>query len=122
MRKLRVATFFLVMLLVILPAEGCAETRDTTDDTTTATKTYGEASGTEAETTELTPEIPDGYNLDGYTFSIFMAGNWSNIEFDANTMNGDPLNDAQFERTTVLEDTLNCTLNIVKDYTTPIPA
>jgi hypothetical protein len=45
-----------------------------------------------------------------------MAGNWQNNEFDAENMTGDPLNDAQYERNIVLEETLDIKLNIIKDY------
>jgi hypothetical protein len=116
MKKFRFAAFLLTILTIALPATGCAEAGEKTGELTTAAPVGGDTTVTEAVATEPTPEIPDGYNLNGYEFSIFLAGNWQNTEFDADTMTGDALNDAQFERTGALEEKLGIKLNIVKDY------
>ncbi len=116
MKIIKIAAFLLALLIIALPAAGCAETGEKTGELTTAALAGGDTVITDAETTILTPGLPDGYNLGGYEFSLFLAGNWQNTEFDADTMTGDALNDAQFERTAALEEKIGAKLNIIKDY------
>lgn len=115
MKKSRFTAFVLILLIIATIFAGCAADVGN-HETVTTEAAVAETESSMADSTALSPGIPAGYNLNGYKFSMFLAGNWQNTEFDADTMTGEALNDAQYERNSVLEEDLGIELNIIKDY------
>ena len=106
-----------ITLSVLLPAlASCSEkpVDETTADTTApAAETETE---TEAEDTELLPDIPK-LDFEGRTFTILTSGlndtngkDWITYDVYAESINGEPINDAVFERNEYLNSTYNIKL------------
>lgn len=107
----------LITLSVLLPTfASCSEkpADETTADTTApAAETETE---TEAEDTELLPDIPK-LDFEGRTFTILTSGlndtngkDWITYDVYAESINGEPINDAVFERNEYLNSTYNIKL------------
>ncbi len=105
----------LLALLSVATFAACAS--DTADDGTNA-ETTSSADTTVAETTaelsdsemfaKVRSELPD-VDYDGYTFKVIdrESENWGTEDVFAEAQNGDPINDAVFERNSIIEDEFN---------------
>ena len=113
----------LITLSVLLPTfASCSEKpADETTADTTAPAAESDVSAlseteTEAEDTELLPDIPK-LDFEGRTFTILTSGlndtngkDWITYDVYAESINGEPINDAVFERNEYLNSTYNIKL------------
>ena len=69
---------------------------------------------------ELRPDIPEGYTFGGKNFRILcndydhIEPGWSNIDIDAEALNGTPVNDAVFNRNAAVEAAYDCAVEEYK--------
>jgi len=117
MKKLAIISLLLALLLPTLVACGGSDTGSGASDTTASGDTTA-AENTEPAETEVQLEIPEGANYDGYEFKIYtyvvgesteggytMMTNYNDLV--AEEENGDPINDAVYQRNRAVEDKLN---------------
>ena len=107
-KHLTAAALLLVTLL------GTAACGGTSGDSTAVTEAVGQTTAameTEPVETRLYADVPDN-DFGGKTFDILTAGNWNNewteiYDFQAEEENGEPINDAVFQRNLAIEERFN---------------
>ncbi len=108
--KKRILSALLLAATVLMAA--CSSGGTTSTDTTTAADTTT-AETTTAET-RITPDIPEDTDLGGYNFKVYTKGttnvHWKSIDIAASEQNGDPINDAVFERNSTVGERYNFTV------------
>ena len=115
MKKLAILSLLCALLLPTIVACGSGDSTGATD-TNAADTTAAEV--TEPAETEVPLEIPEGVNYDGYEFKVYtyvvgesteggytMMTNYNDLV--AEEENGDPINDAVYQRNRAVEDKLN---------------
>lgn len=125
--KKRILSLILAALLVSSALVSCANTEDDsqTDDTTAGDTTTAADVTTEPEEEKIDPrfvdELPEKMDYEGYTYSILTnliaetAVAWSIIDIEAESTNGERINDAVYERNTKLQERFN--ISVKKDAT-----
>ena len=117
----------LLAILVVLPTLiACGGSKDTADTTTAATT---EAPGAEATTAATEPaetediavaNVPADANYGGHTFTFLIGGNIENgrekNDFFAETMTGEALNDAIYNRNVAIEEKLGIKIETFEEY------
>ncbi|MBO5671193.1 MAG: hypothetical protein J6S41_06555, partial [Clostridia bacterium] len=98
-----------LLLAALLATASCGDAGDTPAVTDAAVDTA--ATETEAADTRLHDAVPD-QDFGGKTFDILTAGNWTNewteiVEFTADEENGEPINDAVYQRNLAIEERFN---------------
>ncbi len=110
----------LVLLMVLPFAVACADNQGDAADTTTPTPSGDVTTpvdgqdSTDTTDSKLTPNIPEGIKYEGYSFIV--ANDYADstkyttnaIRADAQT--GEPINDALYERTLLIEDMFGITI------------
>ena len=107
-KHLTAAALLLVTLL------GTAACGGTSGGSTAVTEAVGQTTAameTEPVETRLYADVPDN-DFGGKTFDILTAGNWNNewteiYDFQAEEENGEPINDAVFQRNLAIEERYN---------------
>jgi hypothetical protein len=108
-------TFISSMLLLIILLSlliSCAGDAVKTTDTSADNKAEGEISEVTQETTteQLKPDVPE-MDFEGYTFRIMTRGEqhekWESIDVYSDGANGEPINDAVYDRNRMLEEEFN---------------
>ncbi|MBQ4574006.1 MAG: hypothetical protein IJA85_02315 [Clostridia bacterium] len=103
-------TALLLASLMLLTAACSADAGEETPETTVTAAPVTEAEDSE---TQVTTDIPEGTDLAGYEFRI-MTGNWMDVKsdyYDFESLNGDVVNDAVYNRNRKVEQALNCTIS-----------
>lgn len=115
----RIMCLVLVLLMVLPFAVACADNTgdgETVDTTTPAASagdvtTPADSAETPSDTTteaKLTPDLPEGVKYNGYEFVV--ANDYADAEkyttnaIRSDTQTGEPINDALYERTLLIED------------------
>ena len=105
----------LIVLMVLPFAVACANNQGDSADTTTPAPsgdvtTPAGSENVPADTTEakLTPDIPEGIKYDGYSFVVANdyadSTKYTTNAIRADVQTGEPINDALYERTLLIED------------------
>jgi len=119
---------FILALIILLSAVSCSEsTANSADDTSSTGSAEIESTAGEAveeaapEEAKMLPDLDPTLNFDGAEVRIMEhpvgAGDWSDWgsrDLYAESLTGEPINDAVFERNTYVEDTLKVKLNILE--------
>ena len=110
MKKSR-TTAFLLLLAILLSAcgQGAGDGKETTSSS-------GDTSDTAEETTgnDLYSDLPTG-DYGGAEFNIFNTTmGWANSTLDLESMTGDVLDDAMYQRTRKVEDNLGVKINVTE--------
>lgn len=106
---------FLIAACVLL--SGCSESREGTDNSSVSDKPAPVDDVVVEEEEELMPDLP-GADMDGKEFTISTSG-WFNFaplymtDVVSEGITGETLNDAVFDRMTVMADKYNCTITQV---------
>ena len=111
----------LIVLMVLPFAVSCANNQGDAADTTTPAPSVGDvttpAEGQDVvETTEpkLTPDIPEGIKYNGYSFVVANdyadSTKYTTNAIRADVQTGEPINDALYERTLLIEDMFGITI------------
>jgi len=110
----RKISLLLVLLMLASQLAACSESTENAD--TTANTTAPEA-GTTETIPEETEDASASFDLapqtfDGYTFNIYQhyVHNGCHLDFMAEEITGEPINDADMERRTAVEDKCNVTI------------
>ena len=103
-------TWFLYLLIAALLTGTTACSGDT-EDPETSDAVQNTETAAETEETKLLPDLPAGKDFEGYTFTVYSKGSdhphWVAKDIVAEEENGDPINDAVFQRNILIEDTYN---------------
>ncbi len=110
MKKRTISALLLCSMLALSACAG--ETVDTSsNDTTTASTETTVAE--ETTTARITPDLPDA-DFDGYTFKVLTRGtissHWSSKDISAEEQNGEPINDAVYQRNSTVGEKYNFTV------------
>lgn len=114
----KVISIILALSTVAIAFTSCADdsakqtiAQDTAASDTTAEQTEG--------TTRILPDLPEK-DFDGYTFRIISKGDWDvhwkTKDIYAEELNGDPINDAVFNRNTKVGETYNFTIKEIREF------
>jgi len=106
-------SLLLALLLLLLPLSACSETGPGSADAPASTS--GQDPAAEGEPVTEVPETEEPFeaevkDLGGREINIFLAGNWSFDDFEAEEMTGEALNDARFQVNSAVQDLYNITL------------
>ncbi|MBQ7321464.1 MAG: extracellular solute-binding protein [Clostridia bacterium] len=112
----------LLATLMLLATAACGKS-DTAADGTTLSTTAAQATEndttTAADTALEDPAPTDGLpnkNMDGFSLNIVHHDTswltWAETQLDAKEVNGELVNDAIYERNTIIEDRFNATINV----------
>ncbi len=106
----------ILLLSALLITTGCGASGGNTGDTTAPTggTTTAEPADTEVISAALPAKDYGGYEFKMLTTDKDSAG-YKVFELDAESLNGDVMNDAVFKRNTLVEETYNITLTQIKD-------
>ena len=110
-KKIRILSAFLASLMLLGTFASCATSGD--DD---VADTQGSQAVTEGET-EIRDNLPGNLNYAGSEITIIsrdMEG-WTRGEVSVEKLNGDPVNDAVYERNKAVESRLNIRINSILD-------
>lgn len=121
--QLKKSLTLLICALLLTPSiVSCSEStvNNNPDDTTTNTAQNSSESSTESEsdgeTKQLQPNIPS-LDFEGATFTFLTSGandtngvDWETYDVWAETVNGEPINDAVYERNEYINDTYNVSI------------
>lgn len=104
----------LILLASTLYLSSCASSSEPVETTAASTETTAETTVV-TETERLSADLPKN-DYDGASFDILTAGNWSNEwteidDFYAEAQNGDPINDAVYERNIIIEERYDIAIN-----------
>ena len=117
MKTKRILSALIATLLLVAPLASCAKG----DDTPADSKPTG-STGAETETdTELRDSLPDDLNYGGDEI-VFISRDregWYDREIWVEKVNGEPINDAVFERNKAVEQRLNIKITDVPDKDEP---
>ena len=119
MKKIKIITFFLIVLSVCLIFTACSAKNNTGDtkDTDVGGSENPAGDTTEpAETpTELRDSLPDGLDFGGDNVNIYVreASGDSYMEFGVESENGDIVNDVIYRRNKTVEERLNVNINVI---------
>lgn len=103
----------LVALLLLAACSNSGTNTESTMETNAAPSPASteKASAETEEMTEFAASIPEGTDYDGYEFDILVYDEtnavWYDVDFTAEELTGDVLNDAVFQRKIKVEDALN---------------
>lgn len=113
----------IALLLALLLAGSalcsCGETKQQADTAGngTETETTAGASSDETEKMRYTANVPDGTDLGGMKFTVLAYPSedviWYDVDWSAEELTGEVLNDAVYMRTKNTEDLLNVQINVV---------
>lgn len=107
----------LAAVMVTLCLFACASNENNITAQTSISNEETEASA--AETTLLMPDLPDK-NYGGEDFTFLISGNtennWKKNDFFAEDMNGEPINDARYERNMKVQETYGMVIKTVEEY------
>ncbi len=100
-----------LLLVTLLGTAACGSSDDGAAVTDAAEQTAAAVAETETAETRLYDSVPDK-DFGGKTFDILTAGNWNNdwteiYDFQAEEENGEPINDAVFQRNLAIEERFN---------------
>lgn len=114
MKKTITMVLFLAMLLSTFSA--CAG--DTSSGENTGNVDGAETTAApETEETRYTANVPDGTDYNGETFTVlaFPQGTdiWSDVDWSAEELTGEVINDAVYNRTTTTESKLNVDIDVI---------
>ena len=106
-------SLLLALLLLLLPLSACSETGPGSADAPASTS--GQDPAAEGEPVTEVPETEEPFeaevkDLGGREINIFLAGNWSFDDFEAEEMTGEALHDARFQVNSAVQDLYNITL------------
>ncbi|MFA6947355.1 MAG: hypothetical protein WCQ72_00060 [Eubacteriales bacterium] len=109
----RVMALLLAALLCAASLASCGSESGTPAVTTAAATT---ASDTAAETTtQLKPDVPEDSDFGGYEFKVLTKGqfdiHWKSKDIYAEELNGEPINDAVFNRNSKIGEKYNFTVS-----------
>lgn len=118
-------TALLLAILIVLPTIVACGTNSPTETTTAATTTA--ATSTEATTTvpeetefKAVANVPADANYAGHTFTFLIGGNTENDreknDFFAETMTGEALNDAIYNRNLMIEEKFGIKIETFEEY------
>ncbi len=105
----RILAALLASLMLIPAMSACSDSQDDAKDTTAASETTLPADIEPAETgrAQAKDNLPEGYSLNGKTFTIVSRTQGCQIDVDGNgEETGDVINDAVYNRTLSVEDRL----------------
>ena len=115
----------LLAILIVLPTLAACGGEETPQLTTAATA--ADSSATEASTAapaeteyKAVANVPADANYGGHVFTFLIGGNTENgrekNDFQADTMIGEPLNDAIYTRNLAIEEKYNITIETYEEY------
>ena len=103
--KIISAALALLMLVPLIAA--CAADKDNQEETTTAASTGSASDTTQPDTTKIEPVLPD-IKYTGYSFNVANGfvneTKYTTNAIMADVLNGEPINDALYMRTTTVEE------------------
>ncbi len=107
-------TQILSLLLTTMLLSSCGNTDVVeTSDTTEIISSTETETVVETETEKILPNLPTA-DFDGYVFTIIDRGNfnssWTSVDIYAEELNGEPINDAVYNRNVYVESTYNITV------------
>ena len=104
---------FLALLMLGSQLAACSDSTENADTTANTTAPTADAADTTAETedTSLVFDLAP-QTFDGYTFNIYQhyVHNGCHLDFTAEEITGEPINDADMERRTIVEDKCDVTI------------
>lgn len=119
MNAKKTIAMLLVLLMLGSQFAACSESTENADTTgeTTADPNAAEATDTVEETADPNARVDDGLEdgvtFDGFTYTIFQHSAVYK-DFSAEEITGEPINDADFERQTTVEDKLDVEIEFVE--------
>ncbi len=101
-------TAVVLLAISLLSAAACGDTQTAPEKETGTQSIQEETTAADTEAPRLQASVPER-DFGGVSFEILTAGNWANdwteiYEFSAEELNGDPINDAVFQRNAAIED------------------
>lgn len=117
----RISALILAMLMCFSVLVACGgKTDDSAVTTTAATNNANDDTTTVAVTEQTEPEeqleIEVKPEYSGKTINILCCGNWSYKEFWAEEITGEPLNDARYNMSALLNDLMGVTIQLQEDF------
>ena len=105
MRKIIVLLLCVVMVLGVFT--GCRTSIDNNDDSSQETETTTSTASSDTTDARLVPDVPE-ITFNGYQFRILTKGKtsstWYSVDIDAESMTGEPINDAVYARNSKIEE------------------
>lgn len=125
--KIKYRFWAAVLLLLMLVATACQANSTSPEGSTELTTEGGTVPSTEgADTTEPpsvsteeTPDIP-AMDMDGLAFT-FLSANWASNDYQVHEIfsdgyNGEPINEAMYDRILYMETTYNCEVKVIPAF------
>ena len=111
MRKTKLCSILLILFICIIVIAGC--TNPPPLDSVDTTLPIGDETVEETTTESFIPDVPES-DFDGHTFTIinidYSIPIWAQRDIYSEGQDGDIINDSVYQRNSVIEDRLNCTI------------
>ncbi len=112
MNKKRMLSLLLAALLMASSLVACGEKKE---ETKTADTTADMTQATETEETGYPLGLPEDLNYGGTSITVLGWQHYEDVEFDAEEMTGETVNDAIYKRNALVADRLNVSLTFLEE-------